>query len=387
MPGDAFSHNLWERLTRLGLAGAVIRLGTHAALIALILLVALGMRSLYPLRVLSDVPAENPPVAQATQAATSPAPTLSPQPLRLPGYTSFSQPAVQGIPRQSDAHTDIPSRPRDEVSLYTVQPGDTLFGIAQKFGLRPETLLWSNQLILGDNPHQLLIGQTLNILPVDGAYYRWSAGDSLTGVARFFNVQPEAIIRLPANHLDEATLGDWAAPDIEPGAWLVIPGGQRAFINWSMPPQGVPRQDPSVARGLGDGVCGQKVDGALGSGLFIWPADHHYLSGFGWLPETNHPAIDIDGDEGSPVYAADSGVVVYAGWNNWGYGNVIILDHGNGWQTLYAHLSAYLVSCGQSVTQGSVMGAFGSTGNSTGAHLHFEIAYQGSRVNPLDYLP
>ena len=80
-------------------------------------------------------------------------------------------------------------------------------------------------------------------------------------------------------------------------------------------------------------------------------------------------------------------MVVYAGWNNWGYGNVVVINHGNSWQTLYAHLSAISVGCGQSVFQGSVIGAIGSTGNSTGSHLHFEMMHAGGKVNPWDYLP
>jgi len=138
---------------------------------------------------------------------------------------------------------------------------------------------------------------------------------------------------------------------------------------------------------LGPGVCGSVVDVAVGAGVFIWPANNHYLSGFDYSPSTNHLGVDIAGEEGEPAYAADNGVVVYAGWNNWGYGNVVVINHGNGWQTLYAHLSSYNVSCGQSVYQTNLIGAIGNTGNSSGAHLHFEMMYNGGKVNPWDYLP
>ena len=97
--------------------------------------------------------------------------------------------------------------------------------------------------------------------------------------------------------------------------------------------------------------------------------------------------IDLAGSEGEGVYATDAGVVVYSGWNNYGYGNMIMIDHGNGFQSLYAHLSAYNVGCGQSVGQGDVIGAIGSTGNSSGSHLHFEMMYNGTKINPWDYLP
>ena len=100
-----------------------------------------------------------------------------------------------------------------------------------------------------------------------------------------------------------------------------------------------------------------------------------------------HLAIDIGLVTGEPIYASDSGVVVFAGWANGGYGNIVIVDHGTGYQTLYAHLSGYNVGCGQSVFQGNVIGAIGNTGNSSGSHLHYEMMYNGTMVIPWDYLP
>lgn len=89
---------------------------------------------------------------------------------------------------------------------------------------------------------------------------------------------------------------------------------------------------------------------------------------------------------GNAIFAADSGVIVYAGWSNYGYGNLIVIDHGNGFQTAYSHLSVVGVGCGQSVFQGGQIGSMGSTGNSSGPHLHFELIYNGAKPNPLDYL-
>jgi murein DD-endopeptidase MepM/ murein hydrolase activator NlpD len=269
--------------------------------------------------------------------------------------------------------------------VYTVEAGDTVFGIAEKFGLKPETVLWGNQFVLGDNPHNLKPGQKLNILPVDGTYHRWSEGDGLNGVAKFFHVTPEDIISWPGNRLSADSIGDLAHPNIEAGTWLVVPGGSREFVNWSAP--SIPRDDPGVAKVLGSGACSGVVSGAVGAGAFVWPANAHFLSGFDYTPNANHPGIDVDGNLGDPVYAVDNGVVVYAGWNDWGYGNMVVINHGNGWQTLYAHLSAYYVSCGQSVYQTNVVGLIGSTGNSSGPHLHFEMMYNGTKVNPHDYLP
>ncbi len=371
----------WEKLTNVGLGDVVLRLGTHILLVAIILIVAWILRAVY-LRA-QDVQGDNPVVLAASQATPSPSPVVQ---VELPGYQeSAATDTDTGIRRYVSLHTDVPSRPRSVVSTYVVQPGDTVFGIADKFGLKPETILWANQYTLGDNPHNLQPEQVLNILPVDGAYHRWSAGDGLNGVAKFFGVDPEEIIEFPGNQLSADTVGDYSNPSIQAGTWLVVPGGKREFVNWSAPE--IPRDNPGVANVLGPGACSSVANGAIGAGVFIWPTNNHFLSGYDYNPGANHSGIDIDGDTGDPVYAVDNGVVVYAGWNNWGYGNVVVINHGNGWQTLYAHLSSYSVSCGQSVYQTNLIGAVGNTGNSSGAHLHYEMMYNGTKVNPHDYLP
>jgi hypothetical protein len=370
---------VWESLSQAGLADAALRLSTHVLLIVLILVIGWIMREFYR-------SAQAEPDIQGSEAALAaaiPTPTPTEAPPALPAFTKID--SYTGIERTVMITTTLPARSREEVIIYTVEQGDTLFGIAEKFGLKPETLLWGNQLVLGDNPHNLRPGQELNILPVNGTYYRWSAGDGLNGVAKFFGVKPEDIINYPGNHLDPEQIGDYADPHIEPGTWLIIPGGTREFVTWSAPV--IPRDNPGVAKVLGPGACGSIVDGAVGIGSFIWPANNHFLSGFDYSPSTNHSGIDIDGNTGDPVYAVDNGVVVYAGWNNWGYGNVVVINHGNGWQTLYAHLNTYNVGCGQSVFQGNVIGAIGNTGNSSGSHLHYEMMYNGTKVNPWDYLP
>jgi murein DD-endopeptidase MepM/ murein hydrolase activator NlpD len=374
--GQGRWQEFWKYAARAGFAETTLRSGTHVLLVALIFLVASGLRGFYLI-------AEQEDARNAALAAGQTTPTSIQLPVELPEL-SIRAIELEGIPRFARLHTDVPSRPRQEVVRYIVKPGDTLFGIAGKFGIKPETILWSNQAVLGDNPHSLRPDQELNILPVDGAYHRWSAGDGLNGVAKFFGVTPEAIINFPANKLDPTRLGDWSNPNIEPGTWLVIPGGRREFVSWSAPV--IPLDNPGVAKVLGPGACENVLGGAVGTGAFVWPADTHSLSGFDYEPQANHPGIDISGDEGAAVYAADSGVIVYAGWNNWGYGNVIVINHANGWQTLYAHLSAYFVNCGQFIYQGNTIGAIGSTGNSTGAHLHFEMMYNGVRINPYDYV-
>jgi murein DD-endopeptidase MepM/ murein hydrolase activator NlpD len=364
-----------ETLAQLGLGETVTRLGTNVLTFVLVLIVVWLMRSFY-----RDVPLD-----ASTGRALAAQPTATPlvELVALPELID----TYQGIPRLAVIHTTIPNRPRQEIEKYTVQAGDTVFGIAEKWGLKPQTILWGNYYTLRDDPHNLQPGQELNILPVDGTYYEWQPGDGLNGVSKFFGVTPEEIINYPANRLDPAAIGDYSNPNIKPGTWLIVPGGSRQFISWSAP-IGVTRDNPAIARQMGPGACGTITDGAVGFGAFIWPSNKHYLSGFDYSPETNHRGIDIAGSTGEGVYAADAGVIVYAGWNDWGYGDMIVIDHGNGWQTLYAHLSGINVLCGESVGQGQVIGAIGSTGASSGSHLHFEMMNtQYGKVNPHLYLP
>jgi murein DD-endopeptidase MepM/ murein hydrolase activator NlpD len=137
----------------------------------------------------------------------------------------------------------------------------------------------------------------------------------------------------------------------------------------------------------GAGTCrGPYLSSAQGNGTFIWPSYNHNTS-MGNQYGAYHHAIDISASTGDPIFATDGGVVVFAGLSDWGYGNLVVIDHGNGWQSVYAHLSTVLTSCGADVMQWTQIGNAGSTGNSTGPHLHFELTYNGVYVNPLGYLP
>ncbi len=295
-------------------------------------------------------------------------------PPQLPAFSPLGEPA--GWSRRAEPHTVIPHRPRVDVVRYTVQSGDAVFSIASKFGLKPETILWGNYDTLRDDPHLLRPGQELNILPVDGVYYAWQAGDTAEKVAEEFGVEPEAIVDWPGNHL--------ASDAVEPGTWVVVPGGRRPFQQWHVPT--IARGRAGVGAAFGPGGCsGDYSDGAVGTGGFIWPTANRVISGNDYW--SGHLAIDIAAGVGDAVLAADSGVVVFAGWSSGGYGNVVVVDHGNGWQTLYAHLSSVRAACGQNVSQGQLVGLAGSTGNSTGPHLHFETRYQGGFVNPWYVLP
>ena len=117
----------------------------------------------------------------------------------------------------------------------------------------------------------------------------------------------------------------------------------------------------------------------------MWPVNGTLTSGFGPRWGRMHEGIDIAGGSGTPIAAAAAGTVIVAGWNG-GYGNLVVVDHGGGISTAYAHMSSIAVSVGQSVGQGTVVGGMGTTGHSTGVHLHFEVRVNGAAVNPLAYL-
>ena len=369
-----FFSRLLNTLVGIGLGESMLRTGTTVLSILLLGTVIWLLRFFY-----AQAPTTGETVNALDSGSTASVPNIDD--ITPPAQISFG-----GIPRLADVHTTIPSRPRQEVIKYTVVEGDSVFGIAEKFGLKPETVLWGNYYILLDDPHALQPDQELNILPVDGTYHEWQVGEGLNGISQYYGVTPEEIINYPANNLDPAAIGDFANPNIAPGTWLVVPGGRREFITWSAP-LGVTRENPASARVLGPGACDPVSGGAVGFGAFIWPSNNHNLSGFDYRPDANHWGLDIAGNDGEGVYATDAGVVVYAGWNNYGYGNMIMIDHGNDFQSLYAHLSGISVGCGQSVGQGDVIGAIGNTGRSTGSHLHFEIRAISSWVNPWDVLP
>jgi murein DD-endopeptidase MepM/ murein hydrolase activator NlpD len=371
---------LWAELEARGLRPTVLRLATHVGWLVIVGLGIWAVRS-----GLDQLPVTTAAETAETLETLPAAPVTAeptPEVMDLPPFGGGGLPFA-GISRLADVHTVRPNRPRLDITKYVVQEGDTIFGIAEKFALKPETVLWGNWYTLAGDPHTLRPGQELNILPVDGALHVWSEGEGLNGVAEFFGVTAQNIIDWPGNHLDPNT--DPANPEIEPGTALVIPGGRRDPPSWQM--VSIRRSDPAVAKILWPGYCGSVYDGPIGTGVFDWPTSTRWRSGYPFVPGI-HEAVDLGGSEGNPVYASDSGVVVYSGWNDWGYGLVVVIDHGNGWQTLYAHMSQINVVCGQAAFQGNVIGLVGCTGNCSGPHLHFEMRSDlYGRVNPYNFLP
>lgn len=367
---------LWERIRQLGLEPAVLRGLTLVATALMMALVVWVMTKYY-------VSVEGQRAADVRSAAvTESAPTGSEVSL-----VQAAEPIAESdaIRRNLNPDTVLPMRARTEIVNYNVQVGDNLFSIAERFNLRPETVLWSNRYVLGDDPHFIYPGQELLISPVDGTLHRWSAGEGLNGVAEYYQVTPDVIVNFAGNHLAIETLGDYTSPNIPPGTMLVVPGGKGEFTDWRTPR--ITREEPATAVNVGPGACTGSYDGVVGTLNFRWPVEDHILSGYDYAPSANHLGIDLRGDMGDPVKAVDNGVVVYAGWNDWGYGNMVVVDHGFGWQSLYAHLATVDVICGQEVYVGDVLGGVGDTGAADGVHLHFELrSDEYGRVNPWDFL-
>jgi murein DD-endopeptidase MepM/ murein hydrolase activator NlpD len=262
---------------------------------------------------------------------------------------------------------------------YTVQPKDTLSLIATNYAVPVESLkewngLANDMLTPG---MQLVIplcmrtadsnASATGVPPVALKNYVVQAGDTCASIAALFNVPPADLIQ--QNHLSAA------CSDLTIGQDLKIPAPAEIDIRATAFPI------------LGVGACASVQVHAKGTGLFIWPTDKHTLSGTDYDPKLGHFGLDLTAAQDDPIMAADAGVVIYSGWNDWGYGNLVALDHGNGWQTLYAHLDVVKVTCGQFVSQGSVIGLAGVTGHTTRPHLHFEMILNGTHVNPWTVLP
>lgn len=261
--------------------------------------------------------------------------------------------------------TLVSPKPRSETIEYEVKGGETISEIAEKFGISIETIKWANDL---NSVNSVKPGQKLKILPVSGVSVVVKEGDTLESLAKKYSADAQSILDFPFNDIPD----DFK---LKAGQNLIIPDGQ--------PPETkiVPKkQQPQyIAKGPSSPAFA-----APGGGNFIWPTTTSGISQyFAWY----HPGIDMSNRAAPAVVAASPGTVVVAGWpDNYGYGNRVVIDHGNGYRTLYAHLSNIYVSVGQTVSQGQAIGQMGSTGRSTGTHLHFEIHYKDIAVNPLAIL-
>ncbi len=260
---------------------------------------------------------------------------------------------------------------RTEAITYLVQSGDTISGIARRFNISANTILWENNLSVTS---LLQPGDKLIILPTSGVSHSVTAGQTLSQIASLYGVSPENI--MTANGLTNPN-------QLRIGAKLVIPGGNK-----------IAQASQSTTRRIGEDVSksittikniipGGPSAVIPSGGRMAWPTTGHRITQyFSW----RHSGVDIANKIGTPIYAADDGVVITVGYNRGGYGNQIVIDHGGGKTTRYGHLSAFSVNLGQKVSKGQYIAAMGSTGRSTGPHLHFEVMIKGQHYNPLNYV-
>jgi len=250
---------------------------------------------------------------------------------------------------------------RTSVTEYEVKEGDTVSTIAEKFGISTDTIRWRNSLPSRDS---IKIGQTLEILPITGVSHKVTKGETVYSIAKKYDVDAQEIVNYPFNtFVNDETF------ELAIGQSIIVPNGVKAEeIPWS-PVARVKQVTPDAGT-------------VVASGNFAWPTQGSITQNFAWY----HQAVDIANNAAPAILAADAGTVTAAGWDNSGYGVRVIIDHGNGTRTLYSHMSRTYVSPGQTVNRGDAVGQMGSTGRSTGTHLHFEIIQGGVRVNPLAVL-
>lgn len=266
----------------------------------------------------------------------------------------------QSINVDSDVFkTEISQKPREKTIIYRVQRGDTISTIAQKFGISTDTIKWANALT-SDN---LSVDDELKILPVTGIEHKVGKGDTIYSIAKRYDTNPQAIVDFPFN--------EFANPQtfsLVEGQMLIVPDGIK------------PAERPIVRqRYIATGPVQISPSG------FTWPLQGIITQGFAWY----HPGLDIAAPTGTPVVATEDGTVteVYnGGWNS-GYGTHVVIRGASGVVGLYAHLSGTNVAVGYAVSAGrTVIGWVGSTGRSTGPHLHLELRGQSGNMNPMSFL-
>ncbi|MDA1338271.1 MAG: M23 family metallopeptidase [bacterium] len=258
-------------------------------------------------------------------------------------------------------------RPANKVTKYSVQDGDTLSTIGEKFGVSADALRYSNSLA-SDN--DLKVGIEISIPPVEGAVHTVASGDTLSAIASKYEVAEQAIVDF--NYLLPPF-------ELQVGDTLIIPD---ASIPTAVPSTNVADYASNIVQSFTTRVTG----GTVGNGEFMLPTSVFTVSQyFYWY----HSGLDLQsvGQSDFVIRASDSGTVeqIAYGWNG-GYGNRIVVNHGNGFKTTYNHLEYVNVEVGQSVDRGQDIGVMGNTGRSTGRHLHFEIIRNGGFVDPMDYL-
>ena len=255
---------------------------------------------------------------------------------------------------------------RTEIITYVVQNGETISNIARRFGVSVNTVLWENNL----GAYSLIRpGDNLRILPFTGITHTVKSGDTVSAIARKYGVSEESI-----------TSANNSSGSLKIGQKLLIPGGVKIAAQVAS----TQNRNVSGLSVIKDLVTPSSSKASPSNSMLVWPTVGHRITQyFSW----RHNGVDIGNKVGTPIYAADDGVVTVSagGWNG-GYGNAILINHGGNVKTRYGHASKLLVKVGETVERGQLIALMGSTGRSTGPHLHFEVLIKGTRYNPLNYM-
>jgi len=279
-----------------------------------------------------------------------------------PWSVSSAPSVLAAATEEAATETVVSDRIREKIIEYTVASGDTISSIAQKFNISEDTIRWQNKL---DKKGTIKVGQKLEILPVTGVSHKVQKGETVYSIAKKYDASPQAIVDFPYN-----TFTNDETFALAVGQTVIVPDGVMPSDIPTAPLERIRQITPDAGT-------------VVASGNFVWPASGTITQRFAWY----HKGVDIANKSAPDILAADAGKIIVAGWpDNYGYGNRVMIDHGNGYMTLYAHLSVIYVKVGQTIARGSAIGKMGSTGRSTGTHLHFEVIKSGSRINPLSVL-
>jgi murein DD-endopeptidase MepM/ murein hydrolase activator NlpD len=285
-----------------------------------------------------------------TMSLLRPAMNIDPAPARGGGdITVVDGTALLPGEGPSGTIADIEKPKNATISVYVVREGDTLGRIAQLFDVSVNTIMWANDI---PRSSSISVGQTLTILPVTGIKYTIKKGDTLSSIAKKYNANANDISSF--NGID-----DWA---LTVGSEIIIPDGEVAT-----PPQSPSKPGSTTAPAYNVGPTGTNDQ----IGYYLRPV----VGGRKTQGIHGYNGVDIGAPRGTPIVASAEGDVIVAkdgGWNG-GYGSYVVIQHGNGSQTLYSHASSVIVYAGEHVVRGQVIAYVGATGKATGPHLHFEI--------------
>jgi LysM repeat protein len=304
------------------------------------------------------------PVADTQTEAQLAETAVTPTPLPQRPLPIISDSSLAPLPNPRTYQIKLPVH---NFQMHEIARGETPNIIAGQYGISAETLLGGNTW-LSQESNQLQVGAQLVILPVDGVLHKVRAGETIESIAELYRVSTADIIAYAPNNLE------FPFYRLVPDSELVIPGASIGQFFFTAP------------KSVATNAAGQPQWKVFGTGSYIWPVNGRCITQF---YNGFHPGLDVSSSEGAPVYASDTGTVTYASFaagTYYDYGNLIVLNHGNGFETFYAHLSSIGVFPGQTVTQGELIGFTGNTGRSSGPHIHFEIRDNDFRINPLDRL-